>query len=165
ALIACAALGRGDARPLLLPYLVGLTLAATCAAGPSGRRPVPRGLSRSGLVLGLLGVAATGVTLTSLALPLVVPLGFALLATAFASAAAWRSFSLARAPASAAERRADVAAGLASLVAGGAVVVALVAPDGPLASSWALLLALGACLTTAARVPPFVPPTAREGVS
>lgn len=164
ALVACAATGEGDARPLLLPYLVGIALAALGGAGPAGGRPVPRVLAHGGLVLGLLGAAATGATLFSLPLPLWARLPLVGLAGAFGGLSAWRTLSRAKVAGSAPEKRADQTAAFATALATLAVMSAFV-PDAPSSARWAPWLALAVSLTTATRVPPFVPPSAREGVS
>jgi signal transduction histidine kinase len=164
AMVACAALERGDARPLLLPYLVGLTLGVLGAAGPAGRKPVPRALARSGLVIGLAGVGATAATLFSRTLPSLLTPALALVAVGFGGGAAWSCLVRARGATTGADRRADLAAALACAVAAGAVGLALVV-EGPRAAAWAPWLALAAALATSVRVPPFVPPTAREGVA
>lgn len=164
ALIVSTLTGEGDARPLLLPYFVGLGLVALGGAGPAGTRPVPRALARAGLGLGFVGVLATGVTLFSLELPLAARVVLALLAGAFGGLTTWRTLARAKAAGSEVERRADQAAALATALAALTIGVALVS-SGLASARWAPWLALAAALTTATRVPPFVPPTVREGIS
>lgn len=176
ALVLSAALSLGDARPLLLPYLVAIGLTAVAASGPGGaqpirgglarasRRPGPRALSWCGLALGALGVLSSSLTALGPRLPFLALLALAVLSSAFGAAASWTCFARARACESDAQRRSEASAGAAVAIASIAVFAALVVGEAG-AGLWPVLLGVAASLLTAARMPPFAPPTGREGVS
>ncbi len=156
--------GLGDARPLLLPYLVALCLSALGASGPGGSAPVPRAFVRAGGITSALGVALPATSALELRLPLFGTFGLAFVAAAFGGAVSWRCLVLARRAETLAQRRSDQAAAVSALMATLAAVLALARADAG-TGLWAVLFGAATALLTSARVRPFTPPTAREGVA